>query len=112
MMSKQSGDRIIRNDILQLLLTIPGERVMRPDWGTLLKPSLFEMNDEAARNALASNITRQLARYEPRISVTSIEVEADTVDETIMHIRIEGVYTNEPNRLFEQDLQVSITGGE
>ena len=38
----QTDIRIIKNDLRQLLLTVPGERIMRPNYGTPLRSFLFE----------------------------------------------------------------------
>lgn len=70
----QSGINQIKSDLLVLLLTEPGERVMLPGFGTPLKRLMFEPNDpslaEAARNAIIDSIRN----WEPRIRVTDIEV--------------------------------------
>lgn len=70
----QSGISQIKSDLLVLLLTEPGERVMLPGFGTPLKRLMFEPNDpslaEAARNAIIDSIRN----WEPRIRVTDIEV--------------------------------------
>lgn len=42
----QTDERLIKNDILQLLLTSPGERIMRANFGCNIKPSMFENNTE------------------------------------------------------------------
>src|SRR4030095_8620470 len=39
------GDRAIRQSIMLLLTTVPGERVMRPDYGCPLHRLLFWPND-------------------------------------------------------------------
>lgn len=103
-MSKQSGERLIKNDILQLLLTMPSERVMRPNWGTPIKSSLFQNADEETANDLASAIQAKVNRWEPRVRVsTSVNIEGNT-----MRVRLEGIYTNEPNRTFEQEVNLSL----
>ncbi|MDP6584876.1 MAG: GPW/gp25 family protein [Anaerolineales bacterium] len=102
MLSKQSGDRIVQNDLLQLLRTIPGERVMRPTWGTHIMQSLFDGIDDETIGSLQSNIVRAMLRYEPRITA-NVTVTADENNNTLT-IRVEGTFTNEPNHLFEDEL--------
>ncbi len=109
-MSRQAGDRLIKNDILQLLLTVPGERVMRPTWGTLIKPSVFDNIDDSAINALRGSISSALSTYETRVLLgISITTEEDG---TVLRIRLEGEFTNEPNHTFEDELLLPIMRAE
>ena len=41
-MSQQRGARLIRNDVLQNLLILPGELPFRPNYGTNLRDFVFE----------------------------------------------------------------------
>ena len=101
-LSKQSGDRIIKNDLLQLLRTIPGERVMRPTWGTDVMSSLFDGIDDETIENLQSSIVEAMIAYEPRITA-NVALTADENNNTLT-IRIEGTFTNEPNHAFEDEL--------
>lgn len=102
MLSRQAGDRIIKNDLIQLLLTMPGERVMRPDWGTNITSTLFESIDDETFASLKASIGEAMAKYETRI-VTNIGIAADENNNTLT-IRLEGTFTNEPNHVFEDEL--------
>lgn len=66
-----SGLDLLLQDISQLLLTIPGERVMRPTFGCLLRTHIWENIDDAVINGAAS-IRTALSKFEPRIRVTSV----------------------------------------
>ena len=103
-LSRQAGERLIKNDIMQLLLTSPGERVMRPSWGTLIKSSLFEQLDEATIFDLKSNIDTALSTYETRVVLQS-EIAKDE-DNLLITISLTGYYTEQPNRLFEMELKL------
>jgi phage baseplate assembly protein W len=109
-MSRQSADRLIKNDILQLLLTAPGERLMRPTWGTNIKPSLFENIDENVISGLVANIEAALRVYEPRVSL-SADITFDD-DESILRIKLYGVFTNEPNHVFEDEIELPVKRSE
>lgn len=80
----QSGIDQIKSDLLTLLLTNPGERVMLPDFGTPLKKLLFEPNDSFVAVEAKNIIARSIARWEPRIAVTQIEV-TNEVDKTSLN---------------------------
>ena len=66
-----SGTDLLLQDISQLLLTIPGERVSRPEFGCKLRNQIWENIDDAATNGSA-NIRSALDKFEPRIRVTSV----------------------------------------
>lgn len=59
-------------DIQLLILTLPGERVGRPNWGCTLRNLIWENIDDAYVKGIAS-IRAALNKYEPRITVTSID---------------------------------------
>src|SRR3990167_8274369 len=69
-----SGVDLLLQDIQQLLLTIPGERVNRPKFGCYLKTMLWENIEVAAKNG-ASSIESALINFEPRITVISVTSE-------------------------------------
>jgi phage baseplate assembly protein W len=70
----QSGINQIKSDLLVLLLTEPGERVMLPEFGTPLKRFFFEPNDSILVDNVKQIITDSIKTWEPRIAVTQIEV--------------------------------------
>jgi uncharacterized protein len=66
-----SGLNLLLQDISQLLLTLPGERVFRPDFGCNLRTFVWENIDDAAILG-AGSIRTALVKFEPRINVTSV----------------------------------------
>lgn len=65
------GIATLLQDIQTLLLTLPGERVGRPEFGCNLRDQVWENLDVAASDGAAA-IQRALGRFEPRIDVTSV----------------------------------------
>lgn len=65
------GLDVLIQDISQLLLTIPGERVFRPNYGCNLRAQIWENIDDAATTG-AGAIKTALENFEPRIRVTSV----------------------------------------
>ena len=59
-------------------MTAPGERVMRPTWGTSLRISVFEPNDPQLRQRLEREITEAIRTYEPRVIVKELIVRPET----------------------------------
>jgi phage baseplate assembly protein W len=70
----QSGINQIKSDLLVLLLTEPGERVMLPGFGTPLKKFIFEPNDPSLVESVRNAIIDSIRNWEPRIRITDIEV--------------------------------------
>lgn len=70
----QRGIAQIKSDLLALLLTEPGERVMLPSFGTPLRRFLFEPNDPALLESVRNAIVESIRNWEPRIQVTDIQV--------------------------------------
>jgi uncharacterized protein len=76
-MSRQEDERLIKNDILQLLLTVPGERVMRPDYGVNLRNFVFEQMVNRDLSQLKQEIRRGITEYEPRVNVDEVYIKKD-----------------------------------
>lgn len=72
----ESGVNQIKSDLLILLLTNPGERVMLPQFGTPLRSLVFEPNDAMLRQKAKTMIVNSIKKFEPRIVIQSIEVSS------------------------------------
>ena len=51
---------LVRQNFKMLVLTIPGERVMMPEFGVGLKKYLFEANTQKTRSNISSKIYEQV----------------------------------------------------
>jgi phage baseplate assembly protein W len=60
-----------------LLCTVPGERLMRPDYGSLLHRLAFAPNDATTAGLAIHYVRQALRRWEPRIEVLDVDAEAD-----------------------------------
>lgn len=105
-LSKQSGDRIIKNDLRQLLLTGIGERVMRPNWGTILAKSLFEPMTDDLLTRIRSNINGVIVEYEPRVSA-DVNVTFDP-GRNMIRVSVNGVYTDNPRKRLEFEVDIPV----
>ena len=72
-----SGAALVRQSILIILQTEPGERVMRPDFGCPLQDFLMEPNNPMTRLEIKRVIEEALTRWEPRIALDQVEVATD-----------------------------------
>jgi phage baseplate assembly protein W len=66
-----SGVDALLQDIQRLLLTIPGERPFRPDFGCFLRNQVWENIDTAAIEGAAS-IRDSIERFEPRVTLIDV----------------------------------------
>lgn len=71
------GDESIRQAILMLLSTTPGERVMRPAYGSRLHRLLFMPNDDTTAGLAIHYVRQALLRWEPRVEVLDVDAQAD-----------------------------------
>jgi uncharacterized protein len=74
------GETNIREAIQIILKTEERERLNLPAFGGGLRKYLFEPNTVATRFQIQDRITKALELWEPRISITSVEVDADPRD--------------------------------
>lgn len=68
LLSKTWSDRV-----LGVIFTSPTERVMRPNFGSLAKSSVFEP-EGAVREYVSRTVTSAFNQYLPELSLTSIKV--------------------------------------
>lgn len=81
-MAWSEGERNIRESIAIILKTEAGERLMLADFGAGLGRYLFEPNTPATHVRIAAAIEDALRRWEPRIALDGVAVDADPVDPT------------------------------
>lgn len=79
----------VRQAILLLLSTIPGERVMRPDYGCALERLIFAPNDDTTAGLALHYLRQALDRWEPRIDVLRLDAERDAGDPTRLNLLLE-----------------------
>lgn len=83
------GDEKIRQSIWVILSTAPGERQMLPEFGCGIHELVFEANTAALRGVLRGKVQDALTRWEPRIDVLEVRVEAPTDARNYLLIRID-----------------------
>lgn len=82
-----SGD--LDDAIRVVLLTAPGERVMRPQFGCRIWDLLFEPVTANLIGLIREAVRDALAQWEPRIEVDAVEPVQDEDDAGLVRIRIE-----------------------
>jgi len=82
----------VRQSILLLLATRPGERLMRPDYGCNLHRLVFAPNDASTAGLAIHYVGEALRRWEPRILIQRLDAGADLFasgDGTILDILLD-----------------------
>ena len=106
-MSRQEDARLVKNDIIQLLLTTPGERIHNPDFGTPIKSSLFDQSDRSTYTLIAHDIREAISRFEPRIASVQVIVEPGDSEHVVL-VKVAGVLTIDPTVVLELEQAVSV----
>ncbi|HSF43585.1 MAG TPA: GPW/gp25 family protein [Thermoanaerobaculia bacterium] len=83
------GPEDVQEAIWILLGTAPGERPMRPDFGCGIHGLVFAPNSPATRGAVAEQVRLALTRYEPRIDLSEVRVEAVPEEPARLLIRVD-----------------------
>lgn len=79
----------IRQSILIILETAPGERVMRPNFGCGIHELVFTAVDSTAIELIRSSVQEALVRCEARIDVLNITVDEAATTEGKLLVEIE-----------------------
>lgn len=67
------GNDSVRQAIFLLLSTVPGERVMRPDYGCLVHRLVFSPNDDTTAGLAIHYVRRAVERWEPRVEILKVD---------------------------------------
>lgn len=79
----------IRESIRVILMTDPGERLMLPAFGAGLRGFLFEPNIPATHRLIQERVDFTLGRWEPRIELVRVVVDADPDDAQQANVTID-----------------------
>ena len=74
------GGEAIRQSIMLLLTTMPGERVMRPDYGCPIHRLVFSPNDATTAGLAIHYVRQAILRWEPRVEIARLDAAADRHD--------------------------------
>lgn len=74
---------VINQDLLNHIWTIPGERVMQPDFGTRIPLLAFEPLDQKTLDIVKEDLTRVFT-YDPRVALIDLAVQALPDNNTIV----------------------------
>ena len=80
----------IHESIIQILGTRPGERFMRPEFGSRLKDLVFEPNDDVLKGLVRHYVIDAVKRWEKRVVITGVSFDDSPVntDRNLLLVRI------------------------
>jgi phage baseplate assembly protein W len=86
---------LIKQDIINMFQTKKGERVMNPDFGTIIWSLIYEPFTLDVKQLISDDVTRVL-NYDPRVTPTQIDIteaEYGLVIEATLYYKLEDVST-------------------
>jgi phage baseplate assembly protein W len=87
---------LVKQDIVNHFYIRKGEKLMNPDFGTVIWDLLFEPFTEDVKKLIVEDV-EQIINYDPRISINGV-----TIDSTDMGLRIEADITYLPFNVNER----------
>ena len=82
---------MVKQNMKNLVLTIPGERMMDTDFGVGLRRFLFEPQSEVVYDDIAARINKQVEKYMPFIQIQGIDFtvpDDEASDENFLSVSI------------------------
>jgi len=78
---------LIQQNFKNLILTIPGERMMDPDFGVGIQRYLFETSVGSASSEIKSQVALKISKYMPFVRLNNVLVEEGEA-EASLRVRI------------------------
>lgn len=73
----------VRQNMRMLVLTVPGERIMNPDYGVGIRRWLFRPLTSKTFEEIATEVRKQVALYLPYVKFSGIRIETVAQDYTL-----------------------------
>ncbi|MGB1241746.1 MAG: GPW/gp25 family protein [Chitinophagales bacterium] len=83
-----SAERDIAESLFILLSTIPGERIMRPEYGCDLHSKVFARVNDSFIHDVKDLISVAVLEFEPRVHIETIDIDTSEVLDGLVYIRI------------------------
>lgn len=84
-----SENEAVRQSLLILLTTMPGERVMHPAYGCNLHRLLFAPNDATTHGLVIHYVSIAIKRWEPRVEIIQLDATSDESNPGVLNIYLE-----------------------
>ena len=83
------GAALVRQSLLLLLSTVPGERVMRPEYGCWLSRLLFAPNDDTTAGLAIHYVRQAVERFEPRAVIVKLDASFDLLQASVLRLDLQ-----------------------
>jgi Bacteriophage baseplate protein W len=95
------GEEKVEQAMRLILSTYPGERPMRPRWGSTLRDHVFGGTGPQNAAAIAGAVRESLELWEPRTEIAQVQVYPDADQDGLLYIDITYrlLDTNSPRNL-------------
>lgn len=96
-----AGEDGIASAMRMILMTAPGERLMRPQFGCKIWNLLFEPINANTMGLMAEAVREAMSRWEPRVIVDDVRVEPDpgSIGKVVILIDYRNKTTNDHRNL-------------
>lgn len=93
-----AGEKKLKENLIHILLTGVGERVMRPDYGGGIRQLIHDPNNEALRAIVQHQVAKSIGQWEPRVTLQEVVV---TQEEAALIVQLNYVLrqTGQPQSL-------------
>lgn len=96
--ASSESEELIRESVSIILSTSPGERLMRPDFGCGIHRMAFGTNSPTTHSRVAYEVEEALKKWEPRIELEEVDVNADPEEGHKLNISIQYRVVSNNNR--------------
>lgn len=95
---QNAGDAKLQENLIHILLTRVGERVMRRDYGGGVHQLVHDPNNDALRALVEHQIAKAVGQWEPRVLVQDVTVTQQNAT-LVAHLRYIVRRTQEPGQV-------------
>ena len=99
-LDEQDGIKLVKNfpdlidqNLRNLLLTLPGERIMDPSFGVGVARYLFEQNDPITYAEIQAKINQQVQKYLPFVRIDNVQFTDPSISDNPNYVGLTITYT-------------------
>lgn len=70
----------IKNALVNLFNTTPGQKILEPEFGLNLRKFLFDPLTEITAQLIGESIYNGISRWEPRVKIVNVDVQRDVAN--------------------------------
>lgn len=67
--------QLLQSSVKMLLITVKGERVMLPTYGTNIRRMIFELNVASVEAIVQQEVSQAINQFEPRVTLRALQVQ-------------------------------------